>query len=107
MLCVIGVVFIMPLLGGVVSDAWAGKFRTIVGSGFIYVLGELDRCCFNPLTASCFKLYCILFFSNTKAVFFQLFPSYSHVSGPQLSKRPVCSFNVKDTDKKKSITLTY
>nr|KAG5685479.1 hypothetical protein BaRGS_013090 [Batillaria attramentaria] len=29
----------MPVLGGFVSDAWAGKFRTILGSGFIYVLG--------------------------------------------------------------------
>ncbi|XP_076446957.1 solute carrier family 15 member 4-like [Babylonia areolata] len=34
-----GVVYLMPVIGGIISDAWAGKFRTIVASGFIYILG--------------------------------------------------------------------
>lgn len=34
-----GMVYLMPVVGGVISDTLAGKFRTIVGSGFIYILG--------------------------------------------------------------------
>ncbi|KAK7111645.1 solute carrier family 15 member 4-like [Littorina saxatilis] len=34
-----GVVYLMPVIGGVISDAWAGKFRTIIACALIYVLG--------------------------------------------------------------------
>ncbi|XP_076446914.1 solute carrier family 15 member 4-like [Babylonia areolata] len=34
-----GMVYLMPVIGGIISDAWAGKFRTIVACGFIYILG--------------------------------------------------------------------
>ncbi|KAL8604549.1 hypothetical protein ACOMHN_015833 [Nucella lapillus] len=34
-----GMVYLMPLVGGVISDSFAGKFRTIVGAAVIYLLG--------------------------------------------------------------------
>ncbi|XP_053384813.1 solute carrier family 15 member 4-like [Mercenaria mercenaria] len=34
-----GTVYLIPVIGGYVSDAFAGKFKTILGSGIIYVAG--------------------------------------------------------------------
>lgn len=34
-----GVVYLMPVFGGLISDTWAGKFQTILGCTFIYLLG--------------------------------------------------------------------
>ncbi|KAL4230745.1 hypothetical protein ACF0H5_011120 [Mactra antiquata] len=34
-----GTVYLIPVIGGYISDSMAGKYNTILGSGFIYVLG--------------------------------------------------------------------
>ncbi|KAK3091819.1 hypothetical protein FSP39_022886 [Pinctada imbricata] len=34
-----GTVYIIPVFGGYISDAFAGKYNTILGSGLIYLLG--------------------------------------------------------------------
>jgi dipeptide/tripeptide permease len=36
-----GSVFIVPIFGGYLSDAFAGKYNTIFGSGLIYIIGKL------------------------------------------------------------------
>ena len=35
-----GTVFIIPVFGGYISDTYAGKYNTILGSGLIYLLGK-------------------------------------------------------------------
>ena len=34
-----GTVYIIPVFGGYIADSLAGKYNTILGSGFIYILG--------------------------------------------------------------------
>lgn len=36
-----GTVYLIPVIGGYVADAFAGKYNTILGSGLIYVLGNI------------------------------------------------------------------
>ena len=35
-----GTVYIVPVFGGYVSDSFAGKYNTILGSGLLYILGR-------------------------------------------------------------------
>jgi len=35
-----GTAYIIPVLGGFVADAFAGKYNTILGAGLIYTLGK-------------------------------------------------------------------
>lgn len=39
--CYIGSVFLVPAFGGYIADVYTGKYKTILGSGFIYILGKL------------------------------------------------------------------
>ena len=35
-----GTVYLIPIIGGYVADAWSNRFNVIYGSGLIYFCGE-------------------------------------------------------------------
>lgn len=37
-----GSVFIIPIFGGYIADAFTGKYNAIFGSGLIYVIGKFE-----------------------------------------------------------------
>ncbi|XP_071129676.1 solute carrier family 15 member 4-like isoform X1 [Mytilus edulis] len=58
-----GSVFLVPAFGGYIADVYTGKYKTILGSGFIYILG-LTLLYYSAINGISHNLREALFFSS-------------------------------------------